>query len=230
MKVSLIAHTGNPEKIVAVAALQCHAAEGAEQILENLDESRIQRLIRKCLKAGHLSVLEHASFTFAVEGISRVTSHQLVRHRLASYSQQSQRYVRLESGDEYLVPPSVRRRPSLKKRMEEFFMEASDLYSELIRSGIPPEDARYVIPSAAATRMVLTMNARELLHFFSLRLCRRAQWEIRKLASLMLKAVRAAAPELFKPAGPPCLLGHCPDGDTACEKEMRSCMTEGEMT
>lgn len=222
MKVSLIGHTVNPEGIVAAAALQCYAAAGAEQLLMNLDREKASRRIRECLSAGHHSVLEHASFTFAVEGISRVTSHQLVRHRLASYSQQSQRYVRMRAGGEYVVPPSIKKRPNLKARVEELFREASDLYSKLIEADIPPEDARYVIPSAAMTKIVLTMNARELLHFFSLRLCRRAQWEIRELAGLMLKAVRPAAPELFRSAGPPCLKAPCPEGDAACEKKMKS--------
>jgi len=222
MKVSLIGHTGSPEEIVAAAAFQCYAAAGAEQLLKDLDRKKASRRIRDCLSAGHHSVLEHASFTFAVEGISRVTSHQLVRHRLASYSQQSQRYVRMGAGGEYVVPPSIGKRPDLKARVEKLFRDASDLYSQLIESDIPPEDARYVVPSAAMTKIVLTMNARELLHFFSLRLCRKAQWEIRELAGLILKAVRPAAPELFKSAGPPCREGTCPEGDAACEKKMKS--------
>jgi len=164
---------------------------------------------------GHLSVLEHASFTFGVDGISRVTSHQLVRHRLASYSQQSQRYVKF-SAPEYVVPETIatdeERRGRFVSAMEGLFR----LYSDLVKAGVPAEDARFLLPNAACTRIIITMNARELLHFFRLRCCERAQWEIREMATEMLVLAREKAPFIFRDSGPACVTGPCSEGEMTC--------------
>ncbi len=215
MFVQLVQHTPEPERVVAAAARLCYSAASVDRLLEQEPQER-RRLLEKILALGHLSVLEHAVFTFAVEGISRACSHQLVRHRLASFSQQSQRYVSHRERFAAVVPPSIAARPELQRRYAELLDEIHRLYRDLVEAGVPPEDARFVLPNAAQTKLVLTMNARELRHFFALRCCRRAQWEIRELASAMLHIVRAAAPQLFAGAGPACLNGHCPEGSLTC--------------
>jgi thymidylate synthase (FAD) len=215
MFVQLLQHTPEPERVVAAAARLCYSASSIEQLLEQGPQERA-RLLEKILSLGHLSVLEHASFSFAVEGISRACSHQLVRHRLASFSQQSQRYVSHKERFAAVVPPTIAERPELLQRYEQLFDEVHVLYRELLEAGVPAEDARFVLPNAAQTKLVLTMNARELLHFFSLRCCRRAQWEIRAMAIEMLRLARSAAPLLFASAGPGCLVGPCPEGAMAC--------------
>ncbi len=168
------------------------------------------------MSLGHFSVLEHASFTFGIEGISRACSHQLVRHRLASYSQQSQRYVSQKERFEAVTPPSIACRPELRERYEGLLEEIHRVYGQFLDAGVPAEDARFVLPNAAATKLVVTMNARELHHFFNLRCCRRAQWEIRAVARDMLRLVRRKAPVLFAKAGPGCLRGACPEGAMTC--------------
>ncbi len=173
-----------------------------------------------------MSPFEHASFTFAVEGISRACSHQLVRHRIASYSQQSQRYVSEESGFDFVVPPIFKEDDVLntlfKEAMEHSHKYYCKLLKELEKRGIKGEsarqDARFVLPNAAETKIVITMNARELLHFFRVRCCSRAQWEIRALATEMLRLVKRVAPLLFKDAGPSCVVGKCPEGRFSCGK------------
>ncbi len=215
MFVQLLQHTPEPERVVAAAARLCYSASSIEQLLEQGAEER-SRLLEKIVSLGHLSVLEHASFSFGVEGISRACSHQLVRHRLASFSQQSQRYVSHRQRFAAVVPPSIAERPELQRRYEALLDEVHGLYRELLEAGVPAEDARFVLPNAAQTKLVLTMNARELLHFFGLRCCRRAQWEIRALATEMLRQARGAAPLLFASAGPGCLTGPCPEGSMTC--------------
>jgi thymidylate synthase (FAD) len=215
MRVQLLTHTPNPEQVVAAAARLCYSDASIAQLLERAPE-QAPRLLRKVLDMGHLSVLEHAAFTFGIEGISRACSHQLVRHRLASYSQQSQRYVSHESRFEAVVPPSIATRPELAARLDAYLTGTHALYRDLLAAGIPAEDARFVLPNAAATKLVLTMNARELHHFFALRCCRRAQWEIRAMAREMLRLARQAAPLLFCEAGPGCLRGACPEGAMTC--------------
>ncbi|MCP4231315.1 MAG: FAD-dependent thymidylate synthase, partial [bacterium] len=160
----------------------------------------------------------HASFTFGVDGISRTASHQLVRHRVASYSQQSQRYVTFDQNNEYVTPPSIAERPEIKKRFEDAVTDIYALYGELIDSGLPPEDARFILPNAACTKIIITMNARELLHFFRLRGCERAQWEIRDMAIRMVKLAKDAAPVIFKDAGPACVKDKCSEGKMTCGK------------
>ncbi|AMV73576.1 FAD-dependent thymidylate synthase [Desulfuromonas carbonis] len=215
MNVQLLTHTPDPERVVAAAARLCYSAAGIDQLLAK-DRSEQEALLRKILGLGHLSVLEHAAFTFGVEGISRACSHQLVRHRLASYSQQSQRYVSHKERFDAVTPPSIAAHPELTARYTALLDEVHALYRELLAAGIPAEDARFVLPNAATTKIVVTMNARELVHFFELRCCRRAQWEIRDLAIQMLRLARQAAPLLFATAGPGCLNGPCPEGAMTC--------------
>lgn len=215
MLVSLLTHTPDPERVVAAAARLCYSASSIDRLVEK-ERAEQEALVKKILSLGHLSVLEHASFTFGVEGISRACSHQLVRHRLASYSQQSQRYVSHQESFEAVTPPSIADRPELAARYERLLHSIHEVYRELLDGGVPAEDARFVLPNAAATKLVVSMNGRELLHFFNLRCCRRAQWEIRALAKEMLRLARQAAPLLFAQAGPGCLSGACPEGPMSC--------------
>jgi thymidylate synthase (FAD) len=215
MRVQLLTHTPDPEQVVAAAARLCYSDASIDQLLERAPE-QAPKLLRKILDLGHLSVLEHANFTFGIEGISRACSHQLVRHRIASYSQQSQRYVSHEEPFEAVVPESIAARAELASRFREHLAGTHGFYRELLAAGIPAEDARFVLPNAAATKLVMTMNARELHHFFALRCCRRAQWEIRAMAREMLRLARQAAPLLFADSGPGCLRGACPEGAMTC--------------
>jgi thymidylate synthase (FAD) len=162
--------------------------------------------------------LSHLSFTFALEGMSRACSHQLVRHRVASFSQQSQRYIQVKKLQEHVVtPPMVTEKSG--ERFSAFIQEASDAYAELVEAGVPREDARFVLPNAAETSLLMTMDGGSLMHFFGLRLCSRAQWEIRAMAEEMLKQVKEAEPMLFAEAGPYCIqLGKCPEGRFSCGK------------
>lgn len=217
MKATLLNSTPEPEKTVALAARLCYSDSTIDELGEKVAATSTEKFLDKILKMGHTSVLEHASFTFGIEGISRATSHQLVRHRLASYSQQSQRYVTFDS-PEYVTPASIASDTLKKKRFDEAVNAVYGLYKELVGTGIPAEDARYILPNAACTKIIVTMNARELLHFFSLRCCERAQWEIRELATAMLVLAKKAAPFIFKGAGPACVTGPCSEGDMTCGK------------
>lgn len=215
MDVQLLSHTPEPEKIVAAAARLCYSDAGINDLL-SADRDQQLRLIEKILKLGHFSVLEHVSFSFGLEGLSRACSHQLVRHRVASYSQQSQRYVAHDTPFAAVEPPSLADHPELQQRYHDLFDQVHHLYKDMLEAGVPAEDARFVLPNAAQTKLVMTMNARELHHFFSLRCCRRAQWEIRAMAKQMLLLCRDAAPVLFAQAGPGCLRGACPEGAMCC--------------
>lgn len=216
MRVALLRHTPEPELTVALAARLCYSASTIDQLAERLSSEDIRTFLDKIMSLGHHSVLEHASFTFGVEGISRACSHQLVRHRLASFSQQSQRYVEFREEDDLVVPPTVSGSEERLALFRRTMATCRDAYRQLVDDGVPPEDARFVLPNAAATRLVVTMNARELRHFFSLRCCERAQWEIRAMAVDMLRLVRAVAPVIFHDAGPGCLTGPCPEGKLTC--------------
>ena len=179
------------------------------------DDEDVTRSLEMATASGHTSVLEHWSATFAIEGISRACSHQLVRHRMASYSQQSQRYVRMD-GFEYVVPKSIRENPIAYDDYMTVMRDLKEWYEVFVSKeegyGIPEEDARYILPNACCTNLVVTMNGRELLHFFNLRCCTRAQWEIRELAERMLELVKEVAPVIFETAGPSCVkLGRCPE-------------------
>jgi len=213
--VRLLSHTPDPERTVALAARLCYSARGVEGLARDLGPDEVGSLLDKLVRMGHFSALEHASFTFGVEGVSRACSHQLVRHRLASYSQQSQRYVRLDE-PRVVVPPTVADDPEREARFRRAVEGVWALYRELVEAGVPAEDARYLLPNACETKLVVTMNARELRHVFALRLCRRAQWEIRDLVREMLRAVVPVAPRLFRGAGPGCLRGPCPEGEYSC--------------
>ncbi len=207
--VELIAHTPDPVRVVAAAAKLCYSPSSAASLFGGLDGETVSKFLNQLRTSGHMSPFEHASFTFAVDGLSRVASHQLVRHRIASFSQQSQRYVTADALD-IVTPSSI----SADSKAEEIFREHADAalraYRRLIDLGVPREDARFVLPHGWSTSLVMTMNARELHHFFALRLCRRAQWEIRELAGRMLSLVCEAAGELFCRAGPSCVSdGRC---------------------
>ncbi|RMG57439.1 MAG: FAD-dependent thymidylate synthase [Deltaproteobacteria bacterium] len=217
MRVELLKYTEEPEKVVALAARLCYSRSGIEDLEDQLDGERVRSLVEKIISLGHHSVLEHASFTFGIEGISRAASHQLVRHRIASYSQQSQRYVRYDRVD-VVTPPSIASDGEALEKFESLVEEISRLYRWMLERGIPAEDARYILPNATETKIIVTMNARELNHFFTLRCCRRAQWEIRALAMEMLRIVRRVAPTIFSRSGPGCIRGGCTEGEYTCGK------------
>ncbi|NOY64158.1 MAG: FAD-dependent thymidylate synthase [Nitrospirae bacterium] len=231
LKVILLKYTPGPEETVAMAARLCYSPAQIEQLRERIKAKDQRSFVKRLMKMGHMSPIEHASFTFAIEGISRACSHQLVRHRLASYSQQSQRYVSEESGFDYIIPPSIREDKELKRYFERFMASAQKAYNHIVRKlnerGLTGEaanqDARFVLPNASETKIMVTMNARELLHFFRQRCCLRAQWEIRAMAEEMLRLVKEVAPVIFEKAGPGCISGPCPEGEYTCGriKEVR---------
>lgn len=215
MDVKLIAHTPDPERVVATAARLCYSKCDGQELLEEMSDKEIDHLLSIIRKNGHTSTFEHASFTFSISGISRVTTHQLVRHRVASYSQQSQRYVTFDELG-VISPDSITNKPKALDVYSAAVASAKNAYNQLIEMGVPIEDARYVLPNASASNIIVTMNARELLKFFELRCCNRAQWEIRDLAWRMLVEARNVAPKLFLTAGPGCIKGECPEGTMTC--------------
>jgi len=215
MRVDLIQYTPDPEKVVAAAARLCYSSNPVPELLERLDDEVTASLVRKLRHMGHLSTFEHVSFQFSIDGVSRALSHQLVRHRIASYSQRSQRYVK-ENGFEFVIPPSIKQNPAALEHFEAVMARLQESYQELL-SSVPAEDARYVLPNACTTSLMATFNARSLLNFFEHRTCRRAQWEIRSLAEQMLELVSTVAPNLFSEAGPTCLTqGVCHQGTYSC--------------
>ncbi len=218
MKITLLNYTKNPEETVAQAAKLCYSTKSIAQIKESISKEKPDRIIAKIIKLGHYSVLEHASFTFGIEDISRVTSHQLVRHRLASFSQKSQRYTRMGKKPQFVIPEKIKNDSDLLLKFQELASKSFILYREMLAKDIPAEDARYILPQAITTSIIFTANARELIHFFRLRCCNRAQWEIREMAIEMLKIVKEIAPHIFATAGPPCLIGPCPEGEMSCGK------------
>ena len=215
--VRLLYHTPEPQKAVAVAARLCYSGASIEELQSGISGDSIARLINTCLLQGHHSVFEHSSFTFGIEGVSRAMTHQLVRHRIASYSQQSQRYVKFEDVG-FIVPPEIAGDETKLSRFSESLKAAESAYRGMIKAGVAPEDARYLLPNAASSKITVTMNARQLRHFFRLRCCNRAQWEIRKVAIEMLRLSRRAAPLLFANCGPSCITGPCPEGNMTCGK------------
>lgn len=239
MKVKLLSYTPQPEKVISMAAKLCYSSVGVEGIEENLTEESVDKFLNMLINIGHESPLEHVSFTFAVEGISRACSHQIVRHRIASYSQQSQRYVKLDQF-EYIIPHEINEIEKARelfidsmKKDQEVYDKLVDIlfekhYNNLIKYGKNEkeaksqaekkaiEDARYVFPNACETKMVFTMNTRSLYNFLDHRCCERAQWEIRELAIEMLRQLKEVAPILFKNSGPNCVKGACPEGNMAC--------------
>ena len=241
MKVKLLAHTPEPEKVISMAAKLCYSPVGVDEIEQNLTQESIDKFLNMLVSIGHESPIEHVTFTFGIEGISRSCSHQIVRHRIASFSQQSQRYVKLDQF-EYIIPPEIEKNEEAKKIFIESMNKCQEDYDKLVEilfkkhyqdlldKGVSEkkaksqaekksiEDARYVFPNACETKMVFTINARSLYNFFHHRCCERAQWEIRELATQMLKLVREVAPTLFSNVGPSCLNGPCPEGNMSCGK------------
>lgn len=224
MQVTLLNHTPEPEKSVEAFARVCYSSKSpsdlweADSLTPRLNrgaEARAQ-FIKRLIDSGHLSPLEHVLFNFGIEGISRACSHQLVRHRIASYSQQSQRYV--SQAPQFVLPPSLQEDEEARAIYEAEVNRAFEKYQELVKRGLPKEDARYLLPQAVSTNIVVSMNARELRHFFQLRLCSRAQWEIRELARRMLEEVKKVAPALFEESGPLCETGSCRD---VCEQPVK---------
>jgi thymidylate synthase (FAD) len=215
MKVKLIGYSSNPEKIPAMAAKLTHSIAKPEE-LEKTPENELKSILKHVINLGHTSVIEHTNFTFAISDVSRSLTHQLVRHRIASYAQQSQRYVNLIKPN-YVIPPKINSNKKMKKAYEETMEIIWKQYNKLIEMNIPPEDSRYVLPNAACTNIIVTMNARSLLNFFELRCCLHAQWEIRMLANLMLKELKKKAPIIFKNAGPSCKSkGICTENNKDC--------------
>ena len=242
MNVTLLAYTPDPEKVVAAAAKLCYSSSGVAELMDGLDDEKTESFVKMLADIGHESPIEHASFTFAIEGISRACSHQLVRHRIASYSQKSQRYVN-EDDFEYIVPPEILALPEADAEFEKCMKELTDSYKKVadlltqkhkktfMDEGMDEkeagnkarkkanEDARFLLPNACETKIVVTMNARTLMNFFSHRCCSRAQWEIKAVADEMLRLCLEAAPSLFKNAGPSCIKsGKCPEGKMTCGK------------
>ena len=231
MKVKVLAHTPEPERVCAAAARLCYNKMDIEELYENITEEKIRKTLEQVIKSEHHSTIEHASITFGIEGISRACTHQLVRHRLASYSQQSQRYVN-EKEFSFIIPPSIAGNEEKKKKFLESMESVQKIYSEMRESGVLNEDARFLLPNATETKIVVTMNFRELWNFFELRTCTRAQWEIRVLANKMLEESKKIAPIVFSMAGAKCKTrGYCPEGKNNCGiwKTIPGCVLRGNL-
>lgn len=239
LNVSLIAYTPEPEKVVAAAAKLCYSNAHIDDLLSGLTPEKSREFVERLAKLGHESPTEHVSFTFGIEGVSRSLLAQITRHRIASYSVQSQRYVRLDQFD-YVTPPEIEADPAALEEFQAAMAQENENYKRiaaLLKDGhirrlmaqgmseaeaakkaekMAIEDARFVLPNACDTKMVVTMNARSLQNFFRHRCCNRAQWEIRALADEMLRLVYPIAPSLFKMAGPGCVKGACLEGAMSC--------------
>ena len=215
MNVKLIGFSPTPEKMPAMAAKLTHSKIKPED-LDKSSNKELKSILEFVMNQGHTSVIEHACFTFAISDVSRSLTHQLVRHRIASYAQQSQRYVDFKEPN-YVVPPKIAKNNQMKKAYDKTMKTIWEQYNKLLEMGIPAEDSRFVLPNAACTNIMVTMNARSLLNFFELRCCMHAQWEIRQLANKMLKEVKKVAPIIFKNAGPACKSkGICPENKKEC--------------
>lgn len=237
MKVQILTHTPNIENVLASAGRLCYSKVGVDELLKKHSQEDNEKFVKMLSDMGHHSPLEHVSFTFAVEGISRACSHQLVRHRIASYSQQSQRYVNLEETFDHITPPNINVEWDTFNIFEGVMDAIYNAYVELtlkledryIKQGMSKreankkaiEDARYILPNACETKLVFTMNVRTLLHFFEKRCCSRAQWEIRDLANEMLRQCREISPILFNNAGATCKRGYCTEGQMSCNIKYR---------
>lgn len=238
-QVTLLTHTPAPERTIAAAARLCYSPASIADLLDNLSDEKASGFVGMLAEIGHESPIEHVSFTFGIEGVSRSLLAQITRHRIASYSVQSQRYVR-EDAFAFVTPPQIAQNPEAQALFDEAMRSAQDYYdriaallkadhtARLAAAGVPEqdsvrqaeklaiEDARFVLPNACDTKLVVTMNARSLLNFFSHRCCNRAQWEIREVADRMLALVGEVAPTLFAKAGPPCVRGGCTEGKMSC--------------
>lgn len=229
----LISHTPDPEALVAAAARLCYSSDSVEKIYSRNSSESNSKFVKMLSKLGHQSPLEHISFTFGIEGVSRIFLAQLTRHRIASYSVQSQRYVK-EVGFNFVTPPQIESCEEAKKEFEDLVNKSKLAYEKISEilvkkqkeseenqncaEKLAIEDARYVLPGAIETKIVCTFNARSLLNFFSLRCCSRAQWEIRETAEKMLILVLKVAPNVFSTSGPPCVRGKCGEGKMSCGK------------
>jgi thymidylate synthase (FAD) len=235
LRVSLLQHTPDPDRAVAIAGRLCYAPVSAADLKQEMSDEDVGKLVRVLVRSGHHSALEHASFTFAVDGVSRACTHQLVRHRVASYNQQSQRYVNFGAGDSFVIPPTIASNDEAKAVFLRAMDEARAAYDRLVELGLAEgrgkesvqEDARFVLPNAAETKIVVTMNARELRHFFQVRCCNRAQWEIRDLAWTLRGMIKEVAPNLFEKTGPGCLYGTCPEGKMTCGRPYKAEEVDG---
>ena len=226
--VTLIRYTENPEETIALAAKLCYSDADIVDLKHSTESKDNAKFISRLLDMGHLSAFEHASFTFGIEGVSRALLAQITRHRIASFSVKSQRYVSAtkEEGEtfNYIIPPAIEalgkdavdKFNAQMQTMQTWYTEWQEALGGKMESS--NEDARFVLPNASETKMVVTMNARELLHFFGLRCCNRAQWEIREVSWQMLQQVIQIAPNVFKNAGPGCIQGKCPEGVKTCGK------------
>lgn len=222
LKVILLRATPDPDELVALGARLCYARADLDALQQKVESGDQRGFVERVMQRGHLSVTEHASFTFAVEGVSRALLAQLTRHRIASFSVQSQRYVSMADGFDYVIPPAIEALGEDER--QEFIRQMETMHTWYCHwqeklggaKESANEDARFVLPNAAATRLVMTMNARELMHFFSLRCCNRAQWEIRDMAHRMLDLAKPTAPFVFMDAGAPCVRGACPEGKMTC--------------
>lgn len=243
MKVNLLCHTPNPEKTIAAAAKLCYSNSGADELFEGMDDEKASSYVAMLEKLGHESPLEHVTFTFTIEGVSRAFLAQITRHRIASYSVQSQRYVNKNGHFDFIVPPAIAEDETAMEEYNRIMDECSESYKKLtailkakaaadfmaegkteeeafkLAEKKAIEDARFVLPNACDTKMIVTMNVRSLHNFFHLRCCNRAQWEIRAVADEMLRLCREAAPSLFAHAGPACVSeGRCTEGKMTCGK------------
>jgi thymidylate synthase, flavin-dependent len=216
MRIELLSYTRDADVICAAAGKSCYSEKSSADLMGEGDPSKV---LSKIVGMGHYSVIEHAVFTFSVEGVSRALTHQLVRHRIASFSQQSQRYVPIREPT-FVTPNTIKSDPEALRVYEDTMKVIWEAYSKLEKT-IPAEDARYLLPNGCTTNITVTMNARELLHFFSLRCCERAQWEIREMSEKMLELCKEVSPTIFKDAGPPCVRGPCPEGKLSCGRPRR---------
>ena len=219
MKVELLSHTENPEKVIASAAKLCYSNKAdIDSLMNDLTEEKVKKFVQKLESLDHESVFEHCDYTFGIEGVSRALLAQITRHRVgASFSVRSQRYCS-EDNFGYVIPPSIQKHEKHAVRYKALMADIQNLYNKLVELGVPKEDARMILPNACETRMIVTMNVRELWHFFNLRCCSRAQWELRELAWRMLRLCEKVSPVLFKHAGPACVKGYCPEGSMSCGK------------
>lgn len=221
-KVTLVRYTEDPEATVALAAKLCYSDRELPELTDNILAKDNSKFIEKLTDMGHLSPIEHASFTFSIEGVSRSFLAQITRHRIASFSVRSQRYVSEDSFG-YVIPPAIEALGAAavaryKGQMDTIMDWYADWQGALGHGEKSNEDARFILPNACETKMIVTMNARELMHFLELRCCNRAQWEIRSVAWLMFEEAVKVAPNIFKNCGPGCLRGCCPEGDKSCGK------------
>lgn len=239
MRVKLLQYTPNCEQLIAAGAKLCYSSSGLDGLLDNLEKDNSDKFLKMLLSLGHESPIEHVTFTFGIDGVSRSLLAQLTRHRIASYTVKSQRYVK-EGQFEYVIPPEIEKDEEARKiflQTMEYEQKAYDDLTEILEKkhkkafleqGLDEkeatkkaekkaiEDARYVLPNACSTTLMMTFNARSLYNFFEHRCCERAQWEIREMADEMLKLVKEVAPTLFEKSGPPCLKGVCPEGKMSC--------------